>query len=128
MSAWTNDELDKIGKADELKIAAVRSDGTLRKPVVIWVVRVGDSLYVRSYKGPSAAWFRGTQVRHEGRIQAGGVEKDVTFVEEAGDAVNNQVDAAYRAKYQRYGAQYVTPMTSAEVRTTTIKLVPSFSI
>ena len=124
MSAWTNDELDKIAAADELKIAAVRSDGTLREPVTIWVVRVGDSLYVRSYKGPSAAWFRGTQVRHEGRIWAGGVEKNVTFAEDADAGINDQIDAAYRAKYQRYGAQYVTPMTSAEVRTTTIKLVP----
>lgn len=124
MSAWTSDELDRIGKADELQIASVRGDGTLRKLVTIWVVRISDSLYVRSYKGRSAAWFRGTQVRHEGRIWAGGVEKDVTFAEETDAGINDQIDAAYRTKYQRYGAQYVTPMTSAEVRTTTIKLVP----
>lgn len=33
--------------------------------------------------GRTATWFRGTQVCHEGHIRAGGVEKDVTFVEEA---------------------------------------------
>ena len=51
MTTWTNDELDQIGDADELRIAALRPDGTLRNPVTIWVVRRGDELYVRSYKG-----------------------------------------------------------------------------
>jgi hypothetical protein len=48
MSTWTRDELDRIGSAEELEIAAVRDDGTLRKPVTIWVTRHGDDLYVRS--------------------------------------------------------------------------------
>lgn len=47
--------------------------------MTIWVVRHGDDLYVRSYRGRSGSWFRGTQVRHEGHIQAGGVDKDVMF-------------------------------------------------
>ena len=82
MTTWTKDELDRIGNAEELQIASLRSDGTLRKPVTIWVVRVGDDLYVRSVNGRNSAWFRGVLTRHEGRIWAGGVEKDVTFVEE----------------------------------------------
>ena len=72
MTTWTSDELDKIGRAEELQIASVRRDGTLRKPVTIWVVRHGDDLYVRSGYGRAAAWFRGTQLRHEGHIKAGG--------------------------------------------------------
>jgi hypothetical protein len=43
------------------------------------VVRLGDDLYVRSVYGRTGAWFRGTQVRHEGHIWAGGVDKDVTL-------------------------------------------------
>jgi hypothetical protein len=123
MSAWTVDELTKIGAEEELDIAPLRGDGTLRKPVTIWVVRVGDDLYVRSYKGRTSAWFRGVQVRHEGRIWAGGVEKDVTFVAETDPAINDKIDAAYRAKYGRY-PQYVAPMVTAEVRGTTIRLTP----
>ena len=78
MTEWTREELNKIGTAEELEIASLRRDGTLRKPTTIWVVRVGDDLYVRSAYGPTSAWFRGAQVRHEGRIRAGGVEKDVS--------------------------------------------------
>ena len=124
MTTWTNDELTKIGTAEELEIAPLRADGTLRKPVTIWVVRHGDDLYVRSYKGSGAAWFRGIQERHEGHIRAGGVDKDVTFVEETNPATNSQIDGAYRTKYHRYGATYVTPMVGPEARAATIKLVP----
>jgi hypothetical protein len=123
MTVWTSDELNKIGTAEELRIASLRRDGTLRKPVIIWVVRVGDDLYVRSVNGRTSAWFRGVQVRHEGHIWAGGVEKDVTFVEETDLDINDKIDAAYRGKYGRY-PQYVAPMVTAEVRSTTIKLVP----
>ena len=123
MTAWTKDELNKIGNAEELQIASLRRDGTLRKPVIIWVVRFGDDLYVRSVNGRTSVWLRGVQVRYEGRIWAGGVEKDVTFMEQADSVINDQIDVAYRAKYHRY-PQYVAPMLTPEVRSTTIKFVP----
>jgi hypothetical protein len=124
MTTWTRDELTKIGAADELELAPLRRDGTLRKPVTIWVVRHGDDLYVRSYKGLDAAWFRGTQVRHEGHVRAGGVEKDVAFVEETDPGINDQIDAVYCTKYRRYRARYVDPMVAPAARAATIKLVP----
>ena len=123
MITWTKDELQKIATAEELEVASLRGDGMLRKPTPIWVVRVGDALYVRSVNGATSAWFRGTQVRHEGRIWAGGVEKDVTFVEaEAG--LTDQIDAVYRTKYRHYPTQYVDHVTSPVARSATIKIVP----
>ena len=47
MSGWTNDELREIGAADEVELTTLRSDGTPRKPVTIWVVRSGDDLFTR---------------------------------------------------------------------------------
>jgi hypothetical protein len=123
MTTWTSDELNRIGSADELQIASLRRDGALRKPVTIWVVRHGDDFYVRSAYGRTAAWFRGTQLRHEGHIKAGSVDKDVIFVD-ADPALNDQIDAAYRSKYRRYGARWVDPMVAPEARSATIKLVP----
>jgi hypothetical protein len=122
MATWTSDELENIAAADELELASAKDDGTLRKPVTIWVVRHGDDLYVRSWRGRTSRWFRGAQDRHEGHIRAGGVEKDVVFLEV--DDVNDEIDAAYRAKYDRYGATYVDPMIGQEARAATIKLVP----
>ena len=123
MTAWTSDELNKIGKAEELEIASLRRDGTLRKPT-IWVVRVGDDLYVRSVYGRGSAWFRGTQVRRESHIRAGGVDKDVAFVEETDPDIIEQIDAAYRTKYRRYAAGIVNSTLSPEARAATLKLVP----
>ncbi len=123
MTTRTNDELSKIGAAEELEIAPLRRDGTLRNPVTVWVVRHGDELYVRSVNGRTASWFRGTQLRHEGHIQAGGIDKDVTFVEADPD-INDQLDAAYRTKYRRYAASIVNHIVSPKARSATIKLVP----
>jgi hypothetical protein len=123
MTAWTKDELTRIGRAEELQIASLRRDGTLRKPVTIWVVIHDNSLYVRSVKGPTAAWFRGTQEGHEGRIRAGGVEKDVSFVD-AGHDIDDEVDTAYRTKYRRYAGSILNSVLTPEARSTTIKLEP----
>ena len=123
MTTWTSDELNKIGRAEELQIASIRRDGTLRKPVIIWVVRVDDDLYVRSVNGRGSGWFRGTQTRQEGQIRVGGFVKDVTFVEETDPEINDQIDAAYITKYRRY-ASIAKSMTTPVVRAATIKLVP----
>ena len=122
MTAWTSDELAEIGAAEELEIASVRRDGTLRDPVTIWVVPYGDSLYVRSVNGRDAAWFRGTQVRHEGHIQAGGVDKDVAFV--VTDDINDEIDAAYRTKYHRYAPSIINAIVSPQARAAMLELVP----
>ena len=124
MITWTIDELTRIAKAEELQISSLRLDDTLRKPVIIWVVRVGDDLYVRSVNGRTSAWFRGVESRHEGQIRAGGVAKDVAFVEEPDPTVNQQIDAAYAIKYRRYAASIINSINSPAARAATIKLVP----
>jgi hypothetical protein len=124
MSTWASDELRKIGAAEELELASVRRDGTLGNAVTIWVVQVGDDLYVRSWKGNDGAWFRATQARHAGHIKAGRVGQDVSFVPEADAAINDQIDAEYRQKYRQHGARYVDAMVAPTARATTIKLVP----
>ena len=124
MIAWASEELTRIGNAEELQLASLRHDGTLRNPVTIWVVRVGENFYVRSVNGQAGAWYRGTQTCHAGHIQAGGVDKDVTFVEEADPEINNQVDASYRSKYRRYSANIVGSVLTQAARASTLKLMP----
>lgn len=57
-SGWTSDELERIGATEELEITPLAADGTARRTVPIWVVRAGDELYVRSWRGTSGGWFR----------------------------------------------------------------------
>ena len=123
MTTWTSDELDRIGNAEELRLATQQPDGTLRDPVTIWVIRHGDDLYIRSYRGPGGSWYRHAGDRRDGHIQAGGVDRDVTFTDADHD-LDDQIDAAYRAKYRRYSGTYVDPMVAPQARATTIKLLP----
>jgi hypothetical protein len=125
MSEWTTEELSKIETAEELNIASMQRDGTLRKPVTIWVVRLGDQIYVRSVGGPNGRWFRGTQTRHRGHIRAGRVAKDVSFVSVDAPDVGEEIDAAYRAKYRRYPAGIVNSVLTPQARAATLKLVPN---
>jgi hypothetical protein len=124
MTGWTSEELTKIGNAEELRLASMRRDDTLRKPATMWVVRHGDRLYVRSVKGTTGAWFRGTQTRRRGRIQAGVVEKEVKFDFGTDEEVNVQIDAAYREKYRRYPDSIVNSVLTPAARSSTIELVP----
>ena len=123
MTAWTSEELTRIGTATELEIASTRHDGTLENPRPIWVVRVGDDLYVRSMYGRTGGWFPATQERHQGHISAGGVDKDVTFADADPD-LNDAVDAAYREKYRRYGERIIGGVVNHGAQAATIKLVP----
>ena len=123
MTGWTRNDLERIGAADELRLASVKKNGAPRKPVIIWVVRHGDDLYIRAWRGRTATWFRGAQDCHDGHIRAGGIDKDVLFID-ADATVNDAIDAAYRTKYHRYGARYVDPMVAPAARAATIKLVP----
>jgi hypothetical protein len=123
MSTWNGEELNQVGDADELRIATARVDGSLRSWVPVWVVRVGDQLYVRSYRGTGGAWYRHAIKHPEGRIQAGGVERDVVF-DRPDDTVRAVIDDAYRAKYAHYGDTYLLPMISADAAAATLRLTP----
>lgn len=109
---WHGDQLSRIADSEELQITTRRPDGTQRRWTPIWVVRVGDALYIRSAAGRGSDWYRHATQRNIGRIRADGVEADVT-VQPVGDpALIERVTAAYRAKYANQPslvAMFLTP-------------------
>lgn len=121
MSTWSADELDALGATGEIAVAPLREDGTERSPTTIWIVRVGDELYVRSYRGDEGGWYRAAQRSGRGVVRAGGAEHEVTF--EPASVDEGEVDAAYRAKYG--GSPHVDAMTSGATTTTTTRLAPA---
>jgi len=123
MTNWTSDDLARIGGTTELQIASQRADGTMRPYVTIWVVRAGDDLYVRSAYGTNNPWFRRAQASGLGRIRAGGVERDVAFGA-ADPGAHAGIDAAYHAKYDRYGPAIVNTVVGAKAAPGTIQLLP----
>lgn len=124
MTTWTATELARIGAADELQISSRRRDGSLRRFVTIWAVRHGDDIYVRSAYGPENGWFVRALASGEGRIRAGGVERDVTF-ERPDGSVDGGLDEAYHSKYDRYGRRIVGTVVGSDAARTTLRLVPT---
>jgi hypothetical protein len=123
MTLWTADELQRIGDATELGVSSVREDGTLRPYVTIWVVRVGDDIYIRSMASAGTPWYRRAKASGIGRVRAGGIERDVTFAEAAPD-VHARIDAAYHTKYDRYGPGPVGAVVGPSVAPVTLRLLP----
>jgi hypothetical protein len=123
MGAWTDDELAAVGSAEELELTSQRPDGSLRPFVTMWAVRVGDDLYVRSAHGPDNGWYRRAIAIGNGRIRAGGVERDVDFTT-ATPGVDHAVDAAYHAKYDCYGPSIVGTVVGPAAAEVTVRLVP----
>jgi hypothetical protein len=125
---WTADELAAIDATGEVDVATRRQDGTLRAARIVWIVRRDDAVYVRSVNGTTAAWYRGVQTRHEGELTAGGLQRDVVFVEaseHAGDdgGLDDALDAAYRDKYG-HASSAVVRVTADIARATTLRVDP----
>jgi hypothetical protein len=123
-TSWTGDELAMIGGAEELGLASLRGDGMLRPYVTMWVVRAGDELYVRSARGPAGGWYVRAVRAGAGRIRGGGLEREVVFAEPAAPDVQAGIDAAYHAKYDRYGPAIVGSVVGETAREVTIRLLP----
>ena len=124
MTSWQPRELDAIGRADELQIITRRADGSNRPPVPIWVVRDGDDIYVRAYRGTGSDWYRHATRDQIGRIRVPGLEREVLFEPASDESTGVQIDEAYRVKYARYGNTYVKPMTASAAKHATLRLIP----
>lgn len=121
MTNWSSQELEKLGAADEVKIAPRRSDGSLRSWVPIWIVSVDDALYIRSYHGKEGSWYRSASKNREGRVAVEGLEKEVLF-EDIDPTLNARIDQAFRTKYSHLPT-YVGPMLSDKAREATLRVV-----
>ena len=126
MTTWTPEELDRIGAADELEISTERGDGTVRPWVPIWVVRVGDGLFVRSWRGTGGAWYRHAAAQRIARVRLGDLVRQVAAhpLDVADTATQAAIDDGYRSKYARHGDTYVKPMIADQARVTTLQLAP----
>jgi len=125
MTTWTASQLDAVAGADEIQVAPDRADGTPGPLVIIWAVRHGDDVYARSARGPQGAWYRRALASGRGRIQVDGVDYAARFVDAADDADHAALDAAYHAKYDRYGPRVVGPVVGDAARAVTVRIEPA---
>ncbi|MGC4932180.1 DUF2255 family protein [Gordonia sp. DT30] len=125
-TGWSKATLDTIESSEEIRITAPRGDGTLPDAVPIWAVCSGDAVYVRTWYRRTSGWFGRAVSSKQARIIVDGNGFD-TLVDDVADdpAVRAEVDAAYGAKYGRYGSGSAGQMASDDAAATTLRLTPA---
>lgn len=121
MGTWKPGELDRFGGVKELQIATGRTDGTFRSSLPIWVVRVGDDLFIRSWHGRDGSWFQQLLRNPSLHIKARHTERTVT-VEEADPNLRKAIDEALKAKYGR--GWHVDAMVAPNAAEAAFRLLP----
>ncbi|CCH89005.1 conserved protein of unknown function [Modestobacter italicus] len=112
-----------VDAAGELSIAVRRPDTSLRRETPIWVVRLNDQVFVRTWYRRESGWFGAALVSGRARVRVPGLTADVT-VEDVGSAAADLragLDDAYRRKYGSRGAG---SMVTDEAAATTLRLAP----
>ncbi len=113
--------LSALAAQGEVEVATTHADGTPGW-VRFWVVRVGDRLFARTYRGPKAAWWRNATGAGSTRLRLGAGEPEhevgVTLI---GGELREEIDAAYAAAFVGPDAEYVPPMVSDRTAETTVE-------
>jgi hypothetical protein len=121
MPSWSQEDLRRIGDTDDFHIFPYREDGqTPGTPTWIWSVLVGDDVYVRAYNGTASRWYRAAMSQHGGWVRAAGRQWEVGFESVDGE-IQDDIDAAYRAKYTN--SPYLAPMIGSRARAATVRVV-----
>jgi hypothetical protein len=120
---WDPADLQRLSAASEIQLASHRPDRSLRPWVTIWAVAVGGTLYVRSAYGADNPWYRRARASGSGRIRSGALEFEVAFADAAA-ADHRAIDAAYYAKYDRYGPRIVGSVVGENAALVTLTIHP----
>lgn len=89
---------------------------------IIWIVVIGDEVYVRSVRGSDGVWYRRALADPRVSILVGDDRIDFEAVHIDDPAVIDAVSDALRAKYPPGGS--LDRMTRTEVLDTTLRLDP----
>jgi hypothetical protein len=118
----TADALHHLGGVDEIRIGFQRPDGSTRS-VPIWVVQVGDHIYVRSVRGPKGGWYRRLRANPDGEVRDG-EHRHLVRVEAVTDAGTlAEITRAYATKYG--GSPFVRPLLGGPSVDATLRLDPA---
>lgn len=115
--------LSRLDAAPALRIRAGAEHGFLS----IWVVVVGDRVFVRPWHDEPAGWRRAFLAEPGGAIQLRDSKREIPVRARParGERLFDAVDAAYARKYPSSGAQkWVRGFATPKRRKTTMELLP----
>jgi len=107
-------------RSEEVRVV-VRDGEERRTP--IWIVAVGPSVFVRSYRAGQGKWYQHVKASGSFPLEIAGEDVVVTCEPVTDAPTLEDVSAAYRAKYA--DAPEMPDMVTPEVVATTLRLSPS---
>jgi hypothetical protein len=101
---------------------AIRTSANPKRSIVIWVIVVGDGVFVRSVRGAGAKWYASAVADGQATLELDDGRWPVSLATVSDPAVIGEVSQAYLAKYAT--SPYAKEMVRSEILSTTLRLDP----
>jgi hypothetical protein len=117
------DTRNRLAQAREIRIET-RGPGANAPThrTTIWVVVMGDDVFVRSVRGSAGRWHQAIKANPAAAVHVDGQRIPVRAVPVMGDATIARISDAYRQKYRNDSA--LPSMVRDEILPTTLRLDP----
>jgi hypothetical protein len=119
---WSPEVLAALDIEREVDIETRGADGAVHR-TTIWVVVAGTDVFIRSYHGAGARWYRELAGSGEGALYLGRRRVPVRAVPATDAESVERCSAGLRSKYE--GDASTPAMVRPEVLATTLRLVPA---
>jgi hypothetical protein len=119
--SFAEDDLTRLGAAKEVDIETQAPDGPPHR-ATIWIVVDGDQAFVRSWRGPTARWFREAVANPAVAIHVGDRRLAATAIPATDPDSVERCSAGFLAKY-RSGDE--TTSMAENYHETTLRLEPA---
>jgi len=96
--SFATDVLRRLAAAEEVEIETEAPDGPAHR-TTIWVVVDGDDVFIRSYRGHPARWFREATANPAVALHLDGRRLPVTAIPATDPDSIERISAALKAKY-----------------------------
>ena len=118
---FSTEILDTLARTKEVSIETSRPGGPVHS-AIIWVVVEGEDVFVRSWKGASARWYREARANPDVTIVAGDLRVAATVVPATDAESVGRCSEGFLNKYR--GSQSALAMVAEEILDTTLRLDP----
>ena len=120
--AFDRTDLDAIDRAKEIRIETAAAPDAERHRTIIWIVVDGDDVFIRSWRGATARWFREATANPEVAIHVG----ERRLAARAVPATDpDSVARTSKGLEAKYAGDPATPsMVREEILATTLRLEP----
>jgi hypothetical protein len=120
--SFASDDLRRIADAVEVEIETQAPDGPAHR-TVIWIVVDDTEAFIRSYRGPTARWYREALANSAVALHVDGRRLPATAIPATDPDSIERTSEGFRRKYA--SSRSMAAMLAPEVLDTTLRLEPT---